>query len=300
MRSNSQRATPQDLHIAIISRNLLEVKYLLQFGVDAGIPVSGATPISVALYRQDNEMLKTLLDHHNHRQAFNLDLPSRDHVRRVEPPLITACRFNNFEAVQLLVESGANLEAVDHDGRTALHMAVYQRSLTIVQYLIDKGVSVNPSKHYSKSPLFASLGESERREKIAELLILSGADVLVEVPTSSLLSYTVARSRTSLPYRRILQLMISAGYCIATDSRARRQWQTDASFAANSELYDIVSYELANPISLQRLCLFAIRQSVSVSCRGRYFQQSLQKLPLPRPLLDLVALSDYRRILLSR
>lgn len=162
MRGNTQRCTPQDLHLAIISRNLGQVRCLLELGVDASIPVSGATPLSMALYRQDNEMVRALLDHHHYRQAFDLDLPSRDHVRRVEPPLITACRFNNFEAVQLLVESGVNLEAVDHDGRTALHMAVYQRSLRIVQYLINKGVCVNPSKHYAKSPLFASLGYSER------------------------------------------------------------------------------------------------------------------------------------------
>lgn len=298
------RVTPQDLHLAVISRDVTRVKCLLRVGVDAGVAVSGATPLSLALYRQDNDIVRVLLDHRrSDRSSFDLDILSRDHVRRLEPPLITACRLNNVEAVELLVEDGANMETVDHNGRTALHMAVYQRSRDLAEFLIEKGVCVNPSTNYSRSPLFASLARLEMHHSIAELLILSGASVHVDIVDigrpSSLLSYLLTRilnssSSRSIPYVKIIQLIIVAGYNVSADECVRSLWQKKESIH-DSDIYDLIEREMNHPSSLQRQCLRVIRKSVAVRCRSCFFRKSLRKLPLPKSLLEMVALGDGRR-----
>ena len=168
------RPTPHDLRVAIISRDIREVERLLQGGVDASVAVGGSTPLSLALYHQDNQIVETLLQH-RHSHSFDINHLSLDHVQRLEPPIITSCRFKNISAVQLLVENGADLESVDRDQRSALYMAVEQRDLAIVRYLIEQGACLNPSLHFSRSPIFAAIGKSDR---LKFLLIMISSPIL--------------------------------------------------------------------------------------------------------------------------
>ena len=52
-------------------------------------------------------------------------------------PLHWACQWNRPEAVKLLVERGANVEAIDRDGHTPLHTACSEGSVECVQPLLD-------------------------------------------------------------------------------------------------------------------------------------------------------------------
>ena len=53
-------------------------------------------------------------------------------------PLHTACYCNNPEAVKLLLERGADVEAIDrNDGHTPLHTVCSDGSLECVQPLLD-------------------------------------------------------------------------------------------------------------------------------------------------------------------
>jgi len=81
---------------------------------------------------------------------------SRDRLKRVEPPLISACRLGNLKIASLLVDRGVDTERLDGENRTALWMAAHQRNPDIVSMLVERGASVNPSTLWFRSPLFAA------------------------------------------------------------------------------------------------------------------------------------------------
>ncbi|KAJ6260516.1 Bifunctional solanapyrone synthase [Drechslerella dactyloides] len=59
-------------------------------------------------------------------------------------PLHLASRFGHLQAVRLLVEQGANLEARRDTNETPLHFAVEEGRYEVVKYLLDAGADVNP------------------------------------------------------------------------------------------------------------------------------------------------------------
>ena len=74
--------------------------------------------------------------------ARAINLPSVDNASRREPPLVTASRMGLLEAAALLVTHGADLEARDGQGRTALWHAVREEEDGIVEMLIHAGAKV--------------------------------------------------------------------------------------------------------------------------------------------------------------
>jgi len=53
----------------------------------------------------------------------------------------------------LVAAAGVDLNAADYDGRTALHLAASDGQLEIVNYLIDKGVNLDPVDRWGGTPL---------------------------------------------------------------------------------------------------------------------------------------------------
>ena len=53
--------------------------------------------------------------------------------------LFSVIKNNDIEIVKLLIENGADVNAKNEDGETALHLANRKGYLDIVKYLIAKG-----------------------------------------------------------------------------------------------------------------------------------------------------------------
>ena len=62
-----------------------------------------------------------------------------------ENPLFIACKFGLSQIVVDLIELGANMEAVNQSGLSAIHIATVYNHPNVVQTLIDKGCSVTSS-----------------------------------------------------------------------------------------------------------------------------------------------------------
>lgn len=62
-------------------------------------------------------------------------------------------------AVQLAVELGADIAAVDEDGLTALHAAAAKGADAVVQFLITKGAKIDVRDKYQRTPLSIAAGE---------------------------------------------------------------------------------------------------------------------------------------------
>src|SRR5438128_5041281 len=97
-----------------------------------------------------------------------------------------------LEAAQLALELGADVNAVDANGETAMHGAAYKNLPKVVQFLADKGAKVdhwNQKNRYGWTPLLIAEGhrpgnfkpDAETIEAIQKVMRAAG----VTAPTNS-------------------------------------------------------------------------------------------------------------------
>jgi ankyrin repeat protein len=125
----------------------------------------GATPFLMAADRADVPLMRELL-----KLGADPFLPNVDG----STPLMAAAGLGTanpleeagtepeaLEAVKLLLDLGADIDAVDNNGDTPMHGAAYGNFPTIVQLLADRGADVNIWKRpdtEGRTPLFVAEG----------------------------------------------------------------------------------------------------------------------------------------------
>ncbi len=88
-------------------------------------------------------------------------------------PLIIAGYRNQLEAVKVLLELGAHVNALSEDG-TVLTAACYKSNTELVKILISNKADVNVKNNAGTTPLmFAIMAENE---EVVKLLVEKGAD----------------------------------------------------------------------------------------------------------------------------
>ncbi len=129
------------------------------------INVKGATPFLFAADKADVPLMKLLLE-----LGADPFLPNVENTT----PLMAAAGLGTtapleeagteeeaLEAVQLLLELGADIDAVDDNGETVMHGAVYGSFPTVIQLLADRGADPDlwkrPNRH-GWTPLFIAEG----------------------------------------------------------------------------------------------------------------------------------------------
>jgi len=141
---NNDGYTPVEL--AILHANGAVVDYLeeavvLLDWITAGFSgKNGDSLLHTAVHSNNSKMVTRVL-------ANIKDAQRKDYIDQIndysgQTPLLTAVALNDYDIIELLVESGANINAQDRDGNTVLHFAVENQSPELVEYLIDNGVDV--------------------------------------------------------------------------------------------------------------------------------------------------------------
>ncbi|XP_013420922.1 uncharacterized protein LOC106181164 isoform X2 [Lingula anatina] len=168
---NKLRQTP--LHLAVITQQWQLVVKLLQHGATTALPNRhGQNAFHLAAKRPPNDCLKILL-----RQS---DIQSEINARDYEghTPVHVAVTHNNFEAVELLLAHGADVDAMDgKSGKTALFHAAENNQYQMVKKLLDLGCSVNLQNYSGTTALQATSGRGHM--DVVMLLIRYGADTSV-------------------------------------------------------------------------------------------------------------------------
>lgn len=93
--------------------------------------------------------------------------------------LVTAALCGDYDVVTSLVEAGADINARDELGRTALMVAVDETYSGIVKYLLEHGAEPNVLDNDGDSPLdvakYSSLFRVHGDTEIVDLLVAHGA-----------------------------------------------------------------------------------------------------------------------------
>ena len=100
-------------------------------------------------------------------------LEARDEDEGVTP-LAYAAGFGRMEVLEFLVARGADVNARDARGLSALHLTVYTGQLQALRYLLDKGADVKSRGPSGMGPLHFA---ARQRGEIAGLLVERKADV---------------------------------------------------------------------------------------------------------------------------
>ncbi len=98
-----------------------------------------------------------------------------DQVVGQERTMFEAARTNDVARIEALIAEGAEIDAVDENGRTALLIATHRNNIEAATVLIDAGADVNRKDNIEDSPfLYAG---AEGRLEILRLMLKAGADL---------------------------------------------------------------------------------------------------------------------------
>jgi ankyrin repeat protein len=173
------------LHEAAEQGNTVTTQNLIELGADVNaIDTGGLSPLHYAVWKPDREdasageawdtdeeleygansiaILRLLLEHGAQTEAVELD--------RRQTPLLWASIDGNTEAISLLLDHGANINASDDEGCTALHLAAEYGNHEAVQLLVDKRADIFAIDYNADTPLDLAASVSVR-----EILRKAGA-----------------------------------------------------------------------------------------------------------------------------
>ncbi|KAL8881935.1 MAG: hypothetical protein Q9198_000968 [Flavoplaca austrocitrina] len=130
--------------------------------------------------------------------------------------LYLACRSGSLDTVQLLLDSGANVDAQGGPLGTGLHAACFDNHGSVVRLLLHSGASINTPKGRYLSALQAAAASQDPSEQVIDVLLDAGADVNFQGGKYNTGLQAAACGGDSLPRRkeqhlRIAQRLLSKG-----------------------------------------------------------------------------------------
>jgi len=152
------------------------VKVLLDHGaqVDAKESWGDTTALMWAVSEGNRDVVKLLIDRGANVNARSKFVPSatgrgfegatpiaakpnqsaEDNSSGLLSPLMFAAREGDLESARMLVAAGADVNAVDGDGKNALGLAIFNGSYAVADFLVDQHANVNQPDAQRFTPLF--------------------------------------------------------------------------------------------------------------------------------------------------
>ncbi|XP_046402139.1 ankyrin repeat domain-containing protein 65-like [Ischnura elegans] len=274
-----KRSRGADVVLAVRQCDFEALERLLrEEGADPDEGLGATTPLAMALALGAYPCVEALL-----RLGADPRRRSVDAQGRIEPPLVAAVRLGCPPPLcRLLLDHGADPDARDFYGHSALWTAVYHKRAELMELLLNRGAKVAEwSSAGERVPLpwnECPLYEAARQGWRWCLPLVScgawGSGGLLEV----VLERGDAGAAKGLVLAAGLRIPPGAD-CLAApaggDPCALRQW---------------LQHEMASPPPLARLCRHGVRACLSRAARGRDLTPRAAMLPLPPHLLRYVLL----------
>ena len=132
-------------------------------------------------------------------------------------PLVAAARAADAQAVQYLLQQGADVDQRQPDGATALHWAAFRDDERIAALLIEAGASVDAANELGATPLW--LAAENGSAPMIERMLAAGADANMQLPEGETPVMTASRAGTADGVRALLE----AGADVNAVERSRGQ-----------------------------------------------------------------------------
>ena len=195
----------------------------------AQMTVVGATPFFLAAAAADASLMRALVtagaDPLLEANGGTTPLMAAAGMGRVQD-FLEGEEKNALEAVQLATETGADVNATNIRGQTALHAAAYAGADTIIQFLADKGAKVDVKDSIGETPWSIAEAIVQRpndkggvrvHESTAALLLKLGA---TPVTHEDLLPYRIG-DRVGNEVRYMIVGEVGCGGVLTSRAKAR-------------------------------------------------------------------------------
>ena len=174
------------IHQAADAGDLAKVKAFIQEGIDVNTKVHGCTPLHCAARYGHKEVAELLIakgadvNAKDMRGRTPIDLAIDQGRKEIAKLLVSksadvslhiAAYLGDLQRVEKFIDGGANLDANDREGQTALHYAAKAGQIPVAKLLIANGADVNAGEW---TPLQEAAYHSK---EMVELLLAKGADI---------------------------------------------------------------------------------------------------------------------------
>lgn len=85
--------------------------------------------------------------------------------------LMQAAYYSNFPIIKKLIESGADINATDNDGRNSLHLVAMSKNefsseevFECCKFLVENGIDINLQDNFGDTPLIRFIYESKNHK----------------------------------------------------------------------------------------------------------------------------------------
>ena len=175
------------IHQAADAGDLAKVKAFIQEGIDVNTKAHGSTPLHCAARYGHKEVAELLIakgadvNAKDTRGRTPIDLAINQGRKEIAKLLLsrssdvslhTAAYVGDLQRVEKLIDGGANVDAKDQKGQTALHYAAKAGQTAVARLLIAHGADVNAGDDWT--PLVEAAHCSK---EMVELLLAKGADI---------------------------------------------------------------------------------------------------------------------------
>ncbi len=201
------------LCVAAYDDNLTQLTYLLQHGANPNATSNGRTPIGWAIFSKQGvrwDIVLMLLHYHGDPNVK---------TNHGYTPLMFAAQVGNHQALEALIQAGANIEAQE-DGQTALLWAVIRRHPVVVADLIKAKADPNIRNINGISALDEAVDNLEYRPTadkkniaIIKMLLAAGAEANSALKQFAIVMHNSLAANGSVPHgtTEVLRLLLAYG-----------------------------------------------------------------------------------------
>ena len=136
--------------------------------------------------------------------------------------LIEAVKLQDAPTVRRLLDAGANVNAAQGDGATALHWAAFVDDLEAARLLVEAGADASAANTHGVVPL--ALACTNANAAMVDLLLAAGADAAAEVKTGETVLMSCARTGNAAGVTALLDNGADIDAAEASEDQTALMW----------------------------------------------------------------------------